>query len=198
MKFLSLCGRALAFLLLMSLLTGGLYTLAVTGIATAAFPYQAGGSIFEAHGKQYAELLGQPFSDPRHLWGRALTPDTSTFKDRNGRPLLYAWPSNLSPASKDYAELVRRRVERLRAAHPEKAAAPVPVELVTGSGSGLDPHISVAAAYYQAARIARNTGLTEQRVRAIIDRHTQGRQLGVFGEPRVNVLKVNLTLDGLL
>ncbi len=198
MKFLSLCGRALAFLLLMSLLTGGLYTLAVTGIAKAAFPYQAGGSIFEAHGKQYAELLGQPFSDPRHLWGRVLTPDTGTFKDKDGRPLLYAWPSNLSPAGETYAKLVRERVERLRAAHPEKAGVPVPVELVTGSGSGLDPHISVAAAYYQIPRLARNTGLTEQQVKGIIDRHTQGRQLGVFGEPRVNVLKVNLALDGLL
>ena len=111
---------------------------------------------------------------------------------------MWAAPSNLTPASEEYAELIRERVEKLRASNPEQGEQAVPVDLVTVSGSGLDPHISPAAAEYQVARIAANTDYSEDEIRRIIDRYTEGRFLGIFGEPRVNVLKVNLALDGIL
>ena len=124
--------------------------------------------------------------------------DVSTFTDENGKMLMYSAPSNLSPASEEYAELVEERVEKLRAANPDMDETAIPVDLVTCSGSGLDPHISPAAAEYQVARIARANDMSEESVREIIDKCTNGRFLGVFGEKTVNVLKVNLMLDGIL
>ena len=124
--------------------------------------------------------------------------DVSIFTDENGKMLMYSAQSNLSPASEEYAELVRERVEKLRAANPDMDEAAVPVDLVTCSGSGLDPHISPAAAEYQVARIAKANDMSEDSVREIIDKCTSGRFLGVFGEKTVNVLKVNLMLDGIL
>lgn len=191
--------RAAGMLLCMSLLCGLIYTLAVTGIGQLFFPHQAGGSIIEIDGKTYgSELLGQQFSDDGHLWGRVMDVDVSTFTDENGQPVLYAWASNLSPASDEYEQLIAQRVEKLRAADPQADPAGIPVDLVTCSGSGLDPEISPKAAAYQVPRIAAARGVSESEVQAVIDRYTTGRFLGVFGEERVNVLKVNLALDGIL
>ncbi len=188
--------RSCIFLALMTLLTGA-YTGLVTLAGTAAFPYQAGGSIFTAGGKQYSALLGQPFSGAGHLWGRPMIVDTSSYT-HNGQPAMYAGPSNKTPAAEEFGRTIAERAATVRAAHPENGGAPVPVDLVTMSGSGLDPHISPAAAEYQVARLARATGFTPDEVRATIAMYTEGRFLGLFGEPRVHVLKVNLALDGLL
>ena len=191
--------RAAGLLLCMSLLCGLIYTLAVTGIGQLFFPHQADGSIIEIDGKTYgSELLGQQFSDDGHLWGRVMYVDVSTFTDENGQPVLYAWASNLSPASDEYEQLIAQRVEKLRAAVPQADPVNIPVDLVTCSGSGLDPEISPKAAAYQVPRIAAARGVSESEVQAVIDRYTTGRFLGVFGEERVNVLKVNLALDGIL
>lgn len=124
--------------------------------------------------------------------------DVSTYKDESGKTLMYAAPSNLSPASEEYKALVKERVEKLRAANPNMDETAIPVDLVTCSGSGLDPHISPAAAEYQVARIAKANNTTEGEVREIINKCTDGKFLGVFGEETVNVLKVNLMLDGIL
>ncbi|MBC8531329.1 potassium-transporting ATPase subunit KdpC [Gehongia tenuis] len=191
--------RAALFLLIFSLLCGGIYTLAVTGVGQLLFPYQANGSIIEVDGRKYGSaLLGQQFTDEKHMWGRIMNVDTETFTDEAGNPVMYAWASNLSPASEEYDALIAKRVAMIKEAHPGQDLTKVPVDLVTCSGSGLDPHISVAAAEYQISRIAANTGKPEDEIRAIVDRYTEGRFLGIFGEPRVNVLKVNLALDGIL
>lgn len=124
--------------------------------------------------------------------------DVSTYKDENGKTLMYAAPSNLSPASEEYEALVKERVEKLRESNPDMDETAIPVDLVTCSGSGLDPHISVAAAEYQVARIAKANDMTEDEVREIIEKCTEGKFLGIFGEETVNVLKVNLMLDGIL
>lgn len=124
--------------------------------------------------------------------------DVSPYKDENGKTLMYAAPSNLSPASEEYEALVRERVEKLRAANPDMDETAIPVDLVTCSGSGLDPHISPAAAEYQVARIAKANNMTEDEVREVIQKCTDGKFLGIFGEETVNVLKVNLMLDGIL
>ena len=191
--------KSAIFFLALSIICGGLYTLAVTGVSQLVFSDKANGSRVEVNGKKYGcELLAQQFEDDGHLWGRIMNVDTSTFTDDEGNPVMYSWASNLSPASDEYEALVAERVEKLRTAHPDKALEAVPVDLVTCSGSGLDPHISVAAAQYQVSRIAENTGRSEEEIKAIIDEYTEGRFLGVFGEPRVNVLMVNLALDGVL
>lgn len=186
-------------LALMMVLCGFAYTLLITGVGQLLFPRQANGSVIEVDGRTYgSELLGQEFTGPEYLWGRIMNIDVDSFTDGNGERVMYAWPSNLSPASPEYGALVTERVDALRAANPAMGGAPIPVDLVTCSGSGLDPDISPAAAEYQAARIAAARGITETEVRAAIDAATSGRLLGVFGEPRVNVLKVNLILDGIL
>ncbi|MEG1603486.1 MAG: K(+)-transporting ATPase subunit C [Cloacibacillus sp.] len=189
--------KAAGFLLLMTVICGPLYMLTVTAAAQALFPHQANGSVIEINGKRYgSELLGQPFSDPGHLWGRAMNVDLKNYKAADGRAVMYAAPSNISPASKNYEKSIAERAAKMTAAHA--GAAPVPVELVTISGSGLDPEISPSAAQYQTARIAAHRGIEEKEVRAVIKKYTTGRFLGLFGEPRVNVLKVNLALDGVL
>lgn len=198
-KIKSILPRAAMLLLVFTVVCGVLYTLAVTGIAQIFFPHQANGSIIEVDGKRYgSELLGQQYTDESHMWGRIMKLDVSTYRDEDGKALLYAVPSNLSPASEEYEQLVAQRVEKLRAADPERGDAPIPVDLVTCSGSGLDPHISPAAAEYQVPRLARATGRSEDEVRDIIKDCTDGRFLGLFGEERVNVLEVNLRLDGIL
>lgn len=185
--------------LVFTLLCGVLYTGVVTGIAQLIFPNQANGSIIEVDGKKYgSELLGQQYTDDSHMWGRIMNIDVSTYTDKDGKTLMYAAPSNISPASEEYETLVAERVERLKAANPDMDEAAVPVDLVTCSGSGLDPHISPAAAEYQVSRIAAANGLSENKVRKIIENCTTGRFLGVLGEKTVNVLKVNLMLDGIL
>ena len=183
--------RAAIIFLIFTLLCGVVYTGVVTGFAQLIFPDKANGSIIEVDGKKYGcELLGQQYTDDGHMWGRIMNIDVSTYKDESGKTLMYAAPSNLSPASEEYEALVKERVEKLREANL--------VDLVTCSGSGLDPHISPAAAKYQVARIAKANDMTEDEIREIIKKCTDGKFLGVFGEETVNVLKVNLMLNGIL
>ena len=191
--------KALTIFLIFTFVCGILYTCVVTGVAQLIFSDKANGSIIEVDGKKYGcELLGQQYTDDAHMWGRIMNIDVSTYKDESGHTLMYATPSNLSPASEEYDALVAERVEKLRAANPDMDETAIPVDLVTCSGSGLDPHISPAAAEYQVARIAKANDMTEDEVRAIIEKCTDGRFLGLFGEETVNVLKVNLMLDGIL
>lgn len=195
--FKGVASRALGVFALFTVVCGLGYTLVVTGIAQVAFPYQANGSLIKVDGKIVgSELIGQNFEDEDHMWGRIQ--NVSVVEDENGELMAYSAPSNLSPASEEYQELVDARVEKIRAANPDADMDAVPVDLVTCSGSGLDPEISPDAAEYQVPRLAKATGKSEDEVREIIAQCTKGRFLGVFGEPTVNVLKVNLMLDGVL
>ena len=196
MLTITLLRRSLVFLCIMTALTCA-YTGVLSLAGNGLFPFQAQGSILTLQGRHYSTLLGQPFSAPNHLWGRPVSADLATYEE-NGKPLFYAGPSNKSPALPEYAATVQQRLEQIRLAHPEKAGQPVPVDLLTESGSGLDPHISPAAAEYQVERLARATGFTPAEVRRTIAMYTEGRTLGLLGEARVNVLKVNLALEGLL
>ncbi len=181
---------AILVLVLLTVVTGVVYPLVVTGIAQAVFPFQAQGSLVVKDGKVVGSaLIGQPFDDPKYFWSRPSA--TSPFADNAAA----SSGSNLSPTNPDLVKAVQGRVDALRAADPGNTA-PVPVDLVTASGSGLDPHISPAAALYQVARVARIRKLEPVAVRQLVERHTEGRSLGFFGEPRVNVLALNLALDG--
>lgn len=191
--------KALMIFLLFTVICGVAYTGVVTGVAQLIFPDKANGSLIEVDGKKYGcELLGQQYTDEEHMWGRIMNIDISTYKDENGKTLMYAAPLNLSPASDEFEDLVAERVKMIREANPDMDETSIPVDLVTCSGSGLDPHISPAAAEYQVARVAKANDMTEDEVRAIIKQCTDGRFLGIFGEETVNVLKVNLMLDGIL
>jgi len=182
---------ALLLLLLLTLITGVAYPLVVTAIARVLFPVQAGGSLVMRDGRALgSHLIGQSFSDPKYFWGR---PSATTPQPYNG---LASNGSNLGPLNPALREAITPRIAALHAADPGNTAA-VPVDLVTASASGLDPEISVAAANYQAARVARARGLPLERVREAIAAHTEGRALGILGEPRVNVLELNLALDRL-
>lgn len=197
--FTRVSAKAAILFLIFTVLCGVVYTGVVTGLAQMLFPDKANGSIIEVDGKRYGcELLGQQFADEAHMWGRIMNVDVSVYRDAGGNRLMYAAPSNLSPASEEYEALVADRVAMLRAANPDMEETAIPVDLVTCSASGLDPHISPAAADYQAARIAKANHMTEEAVRTIIEKCTSGKFLGVFGEKTVNVLKVNLMLDGIL
>lgn len=178
---------SLLLLILITVLTGGLYPLVVTGIAKAFFPKQAEGSLIVQDGKVIgSELIGQNFDDPKFLWGR-LSATTPAYNAASSSG------SNLGPSNPALLDEVKGRLDALKAADPDNQAS-VPVDLVTSSGSGLDPHISPAAAAYQIHRIAKAGGLSEETVRQIIADNTEGRTFGILGEPRVNVLKVNLLL----
>jgi potassium-transporting ATPase KdpC subunit len=182
---------ALTLFVLLSLVTGLAYPLLVTGVAQTLFPDQANGSLVMQGGKAVGStLIGQPFADPSHFWSRpsATAPMANNAGASSG--------SNLAPTAPALVDAVKGRVEALRAADPGNTL-PVPVDLVTASASGLDPHISRAAADYQAARVARVRGLPVERVRALIEQHAEGRLLGFIGEPRVNVLALNLALEAL-
>lgn len=182
---------ALSLFILLTLITGLAYPLAVTGLAQLLFPAQANGSLVTVGGVVVGSaLIGQPFSQPGHFWSRpsATAPDAYNAAASSG--------SNLGPGNPALAGAVAARIAALRAADPGNTA-PVPVDLVTASASGLDPHISAAAADYQVSRVARARGLPAAQVRALVAQYTQGRLLGFLGEPRVNVLKLNLALDAL-
>ena len=175
----------------LTVLTGLAYPLIVSGIARAVFPGEAAGSILERDGLIVgSSLIGQSFTDPGHFWSR---PSATTPQPYNGSA---STGSNSGPLNPALLDAVKARVAALRAVDPGNAA-PVPADLVTASASGLDPHISLAAAYYQAARVARVRGLDAGRVRALIAAHGEGRLLGILGEPRVNVLELNLALEAL-
>lgn len=180
---------AIMMLLWLSLLTGVAYPLLVTGIAQAVFPRQANGSLIVKDGKAVgSSLIGQPFDDPKYFWGRLSA--TAPYGYNAGASA----GSNLGPMNPSLRAATKARIEALREADPGNPA-PVPVDLATASGSGLDPHITPAAAFYQVARIARTRGLDETRVRQLVEAHVEGRHVGVLGEARVNVLRLNLALD---
>lgn len=183
--------RGLALLLVFTLLTGVVYPLVVTGIAQSAMPHQANGSLIRVGERVVgSELIGQAYSDPGHFWGR---PSATGPTPNNGGA---SSGSNLGPSNPALHEAVAARVAALRAADPGNTAA-IPVDLVTASGSGLDPHVSPAAARYQVGRVARARGIAEAEARDLIARCTEARTLGLLGEPRVNVLRLNLELDRL-
>ncbi len=187
---------ALVSLVLFTLLTGLIYPLVVTGIAQVAFPDQANGSLIMADGQAVgSELIGQSFDDPGYFWGRLSATGTFAYNAFNADNLTASSGSNDGPLSPALLDRVAARVEALRAADPENTA-PIPVDLVTASASGLDPHISLAAAAYQISRVAQARNMTEADVQALVDQHTEPRQFGFLGEPRVNVLRLNLALDG--
>ena len=188
---------ALVLLALMTLVTGVAYPLAVTGIAQVAFPAQANGSLIMKDGQVLGSaLIGQPFDDHRYFWGRLSATGTFPYNAFNAEDLTGSSGSNYGPLNPALIDAAQARIDALQAADPGNTA-PIPVDLVTASGSGLDPHISVAAALYQVPRVARARGLSEDDVRAVVARHTESRQLGFLGEPRVNVLELNLALDEL-
>lgn len=181
--------NAVSMLVLLTVITGLAYPLVVTGLARVLFPAQADGSLIESSGKPVgSSLIGQQFTDPKYFWGRpsATSPQANNGASSSG--------SNQGPTNPALTEAAKQRIAALQAADPGNTAA-VPVDLVTASGSGLDPEISPAAAQYQVARVARVRQLSVSQVEALVSQATQGRQLGVLGEPRVNVLKLNLLLD---
>ena len=180
---------ALIMLVVLTVVTGVIYPVIVTAIAQLVFPYQANGSLIAKDGKVTGSaLIGQPFDDPKYFWGRpsATSPFAYNAASSSG--------SNLSPTNPALVKSVQERVDALHAADPANTA-PVPVDLVTASGSGLDPHISPAAALYQVNRVAKARKLDPAVVHELVERNTEGRQLGFLGEPRVNVLALNLALD---
>lgn len=180
---------ALILLVLFTIITGIIYPLVMTGVAQAFFHHQANGSLIVKDDKTIgSELIGQPFSDPKYFWGRlsATSPFPYNAAASSG--------SNYGPSNSALADAVQARIDALKAVDPNNNQ-PIPVDLVTSSASGLDPDISIAAANYQVVRVARYRGLSEEYIQALVKRFTQGRQLGILGEPRVNLLQLNLALD---
>jgi len=189
--FMRLVRPAVSLLVVMTALLGIVYPLVITGVAKVVFPRQAEGTLIQKDGKLIGStLIGQSFSDPKHFWGR---PSATTPQPYNG---LASGGSNLGPLNPALIDQVKSNAKALREADPGNSK-PIPVELVTASASGLDPEISPAAAEYQAGRVARARALPLNQVEAVIAAHEHGRWLGFVGEPRINVLELNLALDGL-
>jgi len=188
---------AFFMLLIFTVITGIIYPLAVTGIGQVVFPHQANGSLIMAEGGKAvgSELIGQQFDDPKYFWGRISATGTFAYNAFNAENLTGSSGSNYGPLNPALMDMVQARIDALKAADPDNTA-PIPVDLVTASGSGLDPHISVAAALYQVHRVAQARGLSDEAVKALVDKYTEGRQFFILGEPHVNVLKLNLALDG--
>ena len=190
-SFMSELRRALVSLAVFTVLLGIIYPVAVTGVAQTVFRHRANGSLVEDNGQMLgSELIGQPFSDPGYFWGRlsATAPFPYNAAASSG--------SNLGPTNPALGLAIKARMDALIAFDPDNRE-PVPVDLVTFSASGLDPHISLAAANYQLARVARFSGLSQEQVRTLVDTYTEGRQFGFLGEPRVNVLQLNLALHSM-
>jgi K+-transporting ATPase ATPase C chain len=188
---------AMMMLLLFTLITGVIYPLAITAIAQVIFPSQANGSIIYQNGRPVgSELIGQQFDEPKYFWGRLSDTGDFPYNAFNAQTLTGSSGSNYGPLNPALVKAAQARIDALKAADPSNTT-PIPVDLVTASGSGLDPNISVAAAYYQVHRVAQARGLTDAAVKAMVDQHTQGRQFFILGEPRVNVLELNLALDAL-
>jgi K+-transporting ATPase ATPase C chain len=189
---------AIVALAILTIITGIIYPLVVTGIAQAFFPYQANGSIIVGKDGQPVgtALIGQQFADPKYFWGRLSATAPVPYTAFNADKLTGSSGSNYGPLNPALRDSAQARIDALKAADPANPL-PIPVDLVTASGSGLDPHISPAAAAYQAGRVARARGLDEAAVRALVAHYTEGRQLGFLGEPRVNVLELNRALDEL-
>jgi len=184
-------------LVLLLILTGVAYPLVVTGIAQVLFPVQANGSLILQNGKTVGStLIGQSFDDPKYFWGRLSATGPVPYTSFNGDKLTGSSGSNYGPMNKALIDMLKARIDALKAADPENKA-PIPVDLATASGSGLDPHISPAAAAYQIPRIARLRKLEVRKVETLVSQFTESPTLGIFGEPRVNVLQLNLALDKL-
>ena len=182
---------AVVALLVLTVITGLIYPAVVTAIAQVVFPYQANGSLITASGKGLGSaLIGQPFDGPKYFWGRLSATSPYPYNAANSSG------SNLGPTNPALIDEVKARVDALKAADPGNTQ-PIPVDLVTSSGSGLDPDISIAAALYQMSRVAKARGMDEAQVHALVTQYTTGRLLGILGEPRVNVLELNLALDRL-
>ena len=188
---------ALVALGIFTILTGLVYPLVVTGIAQVVFPWQANGSLIVRNGQPVGSaLIGQPFDDPKYFWGRLSATSPAGYTAFNGDKLTGSSGSNYGPLNPALVEAAQARITALQEADPGNKA-PIPVDLVTASGSGLDPHMSPAAAAYQVGRVARARGLSEGVVRQVVAQHTAGRTFGILGEPRVHVLALNLALDDL-
>ncbi len=188
---------ALIFFALLTLITGVIYPLVVTGIAQPIFPSRANGSLIIQNGRVVgSSLIGQQFDDPKYFWGRLSATSPFPYNAYYGQTLTGSSGSNYGPTNPTLLQEVQARIQALKSADPTNPA-PIPVDLVTSSGSGLDPDISVAAALYQVHRVALARHLTDAQVMALVDQHVTGRQFGFLGEPRVNVLELNLALDAL-
>jgi potassium-transporting ATPase KdpC subunit len=186
---------ALVALGIFTILTGLVYPLVVTGIAQVIFPGKANGSLIVRNGQPVgSELIGQPFDAPKYFWGRLSATSPVGYTAFNADKQTGSSGSNYGPLNPALLEAVQARIKALQEADPGNKA-PIPVDLVTASGSGLDPHISPAAAVYQAGRVARARGLSAGIVQQLVAQHTEGRTFGLLGEPRVNVLALNLALD---
>lgn len=191
--------QSISLLITFTIICGVFYTGVVTAASNVFFNSQSNGSIIEVDGVKYgSSLSGQYYNDKEHMWGRVMNVSASTFTDKNGEKLMYSGPSNLSPASDDYKKLIDNRVEMIKKYNDDMGNTKVPVDLVTCSGSGLDPDISLAAANYQVKRLAKYNNISEEEVKDIIHKCTNRPALGFLGETTVNVLKVNLMLDGII
>jgi K+-transporting ATPase KdpC subunit len=187
----------LTIFVLLTVLTGVIYPLLITGLSQVFFPSQANGSLIQQGGKLVgSKLIGQNFAGDKYFWGRPSATSSSPYDAYNSKTLTGSLGSNLGPLSQTLVNNVKSRVDFLHKADASNINL-IPVDLVTASGSGLDPNISVSAAYYQVPRIASARGLSEAFVTALVERFIENRQYGIFGEPRINVLMLNLALDGI-
>lgn len=191
--------KAFGLIIVFTLICGVIYPTAITAISQVFMKDNANGSIIEIEGKKYGSaLLAQQFTSNEYMWGRVMSLDTETYTDEDGNKRVYAGPSNISPASDEYDALIKERIAKIKSAHPDKDDEQIPSDLVTMSGSGLDPEISLKAAKFQISRIANARGISESAVEKIVEKYTNHKFLGFLGEDTVNVLEVNLALEGIL
>lgn len=191
--------KAFGLIIVFTLICGVIYPTAITAISQVFMKDNANGSIIEIEGKKYGStLLAQQFTSNEYMWGRVMSLDTETYTDEDGKKRVYAGPSNISPASDEYDALIKERIAKIKSAHPDKDDEQIPSDLVTMSGSGLDPEISLKAAKFQISRIANARGISESEVEKIVEKYTNHKFLGFLGEDTVNVLEVNLALEGIL